>query len=408
MSEAYSPAFSRNDQSAIAKWFWTVDRGLLAAALTLMALGVALSFASSPAAINADQSITDPFHYSWRMMVWASMGMGIMLLTSLLSPRGVRRIAVLALLGAILVMMALPFIGNEVKGAARWINLGPFSLQPSEFAKPGLIVFAAWMFSEAQKGQGVPGVSIAFGFWALTVGLLLIQPDIGQTLLVTTTFMAVFFMAGVPLKWVAVLAAAGMAGLVSLYFAFGHMRDRLSRFLSPESTDTHQIDRASEAIRAGGLVGRGVGEGVMKRHVPDLHTDFIYSVGAEEFGLVLSLTMIGLYAFIVVRGMKRAMKLNDSYEQTAAAGLFMLIGLQALDMSARHVAGTSAGFTGLFGYVIGATMASTGVGFLVQHFGWGVSFAVLTACAVGAIGLLAMIAPEEKRLIESHRIASMK
>ena len=329
MTEGYSPAFSRNDQSPIAKWFWTVDRGLLAAALTLMGLGVALSFASSPAAINADQSISDPFHYSWRMLVWASMGLVLMLTSSLLSPRGVRRIAVLALLGAIVTMMALPFIGDEVKGAARWINLGPFSLQPSEFAKPGLIVFAAWMFAEAQKGQGVPGVSIAFGFWALTVGLLLIQPDIGQTLLVTTTFMAVFFMAGVPLKWVAVLAAAGMAGLVSLYFAFGHMRDRLSRFLSPENTDTHQIDRASEAIRAGGLVGRGVGEGVMKKHVPDLHTDFIYSVGAEEFGLILSLAMIGLYAFIVVRGMKRAMKLNDAYEQTAAAGLFMLIGLQA-------------------------------------------------------------------------------
>ena len=329
MTESYSPAFSRNDQSPIAKWFWTVDRGLLAAALTLMALGVALSFASSPAAINADQSITDPFHYSWRMMVWASMGLVLMLGASLLSPRGVRRIAVLALLGAIVTMMALPFIGDEVKGAARWINLGPFSLQPSEFAKPGLIVFAAWMFAEAQKGQGVPGVCIAFAFRALSVGLLLIQPDIGQTLLVTTTFMAVFFMAGVPLKWVAVIAAAGMAGLVSLYFTFGHMRDRLSRFLSPESTDTHQIDRASEAIRAGGLVGRGVGEGVMKRHVPDLHTDFIYSVGAEEFGLILSLAMIGLYAFIVVRGMKRAMKLNDAYEQTAAAGLFMLIGLQA-------------------------------------------------------------------------------
>ena len=329
MTQSYSPAFSRNDQSPIAKWFWTVDRGLLAAALTLMGLGVALSFGSSPAAILADQSISDPFHYSWRMLVWASMGLTIMLTTSLLSPRGVRRIAVLALLLAILTMMALPFIGDEVKGAARWINLGPFSLQPSEFAKPGLIVFAAWMFAEAQKGQGVPGVSIAFGFWALTVGLLLIQPDIGQTLLVTTTFMAVFFMAGVPLKWVAVIAAAGMAGLVSLYFAFGHMRDRLSRFLSPETTDTHQIDRASEAIRAGGLVGRGVGEGVMKRHVPDLHTDFIYSVGAEEFGLMLSLAMIALYAFIVLRGLKRAMKLNDPYEQTAAAGLFMLIGLQA-------------------------------------------------------------------------------
>ena len=329
MSSSYAPAFSRNDQSALAKWFWTVDRGLLGAALALMALGVALSFASSPAAILADESISDPFHYSWRMMVFSGLGLTLMLGSSLLSPKGVRRIAILALLGAIVVMAALPFIGDTVKGAARWVNLGPFSLQPSEFAKPGLIVFAAWMFAEAQKGQGVPGVTIAFGFYALTVCLLLIQPDIGQTLLITTTFMAVFFMAGVPFKWMAVLASLGMAGLVSLYFVFGHMRDRLSRFFSPETTDTHQIDSASQAIRAGGLIGRGVGEGVMKRRVPDLHTDFIYSVGAEEFGLILSLIMIGLYAFIVLRGMKKAMKLNDPFEQTAAAGLFMLIGLQA-------------------------------------------------------------------------------
>ena len=329
MSASYTPAFSRNDQSPVAQWFWTVDRGLLGAALALMGLGVALSFASSPAAILADESITDPFHYSWRMMVFSGAGLTLMLTSSLLSPRGVRRIAVLALFGAIVVMMALPFIGDTVKGAARWVNFGPFSLQPSEFAKPGLIVFAAWMFAEAQKGQGVPGVTIAFGFYALTVCLLLIQPDIGQTLLITTTFMAVFFMAGVPFKWMAILPSAGMAGLVSLYFVFGHMRDRLSRFFSPETTDTHQIDSAAEAIRAGGLVGRGIGEGVMKRHVPDLHTDFIYSVGAEEFGLVLSLTMISLYAFIVVRGMRRAMKLTDPFEQTAAAGLFMLIGLQA-------------------------------------------------------------------------------
>lgn len=329
MSEAYSPAFSRNDQGPIAKWFWTVDRGLLGAALTLMGLGVALSFASSPAAILADESITDPFHYSWRMMVFATGGLIAMLTTSLLSPRGVRRIALLGLFGAIVVMAALPFIGDTVKGAARWINLGPFSLQPSEFAKPCLIVFAAWMFAESQKGQGVPGVSIAFAAWGLTVALLLIQPDIGQTLLVTTTFMAVFFMAGVPLKWVMAIAAAGAAGLVGIFMSFSHFRDRLSAHGSTDPDATFQIDRASEAIRAGGLVGRGIGEGVMKRKVPDLHTDFIYSVGAEEFGLVLSLLMIGLYAFIVIRGMRKAMRLNDSFEQTAAAGLFMLIGLQA-------------------------------------------------------------------------------
>ncbi len=325
----YSHPFSRNDQSPIAQWFWTVDRGLLGAALALMGLGVMLSFASSPAAILADESITDPFHYSWRMIVWASGGVGLMLTMSLLSPRGVRRIALLGLLGAIVVMALLPFIGDTVKGAARWVNLGPFSLQPSEFAKPSLIVFAAWMFAEGQKGQGVPGVSIAFGFYVVTVALLLIQPDIGQTLLITTTFMAVFFMAGVPLRWVAVLGGMFVAGMTAIYLLFPHVQSRVAKFVSPGVEDTHQIDRASEAIRAGGLVGRGVGEGVMKRSVPDLHTDFIYSVGAEEFGLVLSLVMIGLYAFIVFRGMGRAMKLNDPFEQTAAAGLFMLIGLQA-------------------------------------------------------------------------------
>ena len=329
MSAPYTPAFSRNDQSHVAQWFWTVDRGLLGAALALMGLGVMLSFASSPAAILADESITDPFHYSWRMIVFATAGVSLMLTMSLLSPRGVRRIAVLGLLGSIFVMALLPFIGDTVKGAARWVNLGPFSLQPSEFAKPSLIVFAAWMFAEGQKGQGVPGVSIAFGFYAVTVALLLIQPDIGQTLLITTTFMAVFFMAGVPLKWVAVLGTMFVAGMTAIYMLFPHVQARVAKFVSPGIEDTHQIDRASEAIRAGGLIGRGVGEGVMKRHVPDLHTDFIYSVGAEEFGLVLSLVMIGLYAFIVVRGMRKAMKLNDAFEQVAAAGLFMLIGLQA-------------------------------------------------------------------------------
>ncbi|MBX3477589.1 MAG: cell division protein FtsW [Brevundimonas sp.] len=326
---SWSHPFSRNDQSLVAQWFWTVDRGLLSAALALVGLGVALSFASSPAAILADESIRDPFHYSWRMIVFAAAGVGMMLTASLLSPRGVRRIAVLGLLGAVFVMALLPVIGDTVKGAARWVNLGPFSLQPSEFAKPCLIVFAAWMFAESQKGQGVPGVSIAFAAWGLTVALLLIQPDIGQTLLITTTFMAVFFMAGVPLKWVMGIAAAGAAGLVGIFLSFSHFRDRLAAHGSADADATFQIDRASEAIRAGGLIGRGVGEGVMKRYVPDLHTDFIYSVGAEEFGLVLSLAMIGLYAFIVVRGMRRAMKLVDPFAQTAAAGLFVLIGLQA-------------------------------------------------------------------------------
>ncbi len=329
MSQSYAHPFSRSDRSLLANWFWTVDRPLLISALVLMAIGVSLSFASSPAAINADESISDPFHYAWRMIIFSSAGCSAMLGASLLSIKGVRRLAVLMLGCAIVCMMLLPVIGSEVKGAARWINLGPFSLQPSEFAKPGLIVFAAWMFSESGKGQGVPGVTLAVFTWAFVVLLLLIQPDIGQTLLITTTFAAVFFMAGMPVKWIMGVAALLPVAGAALYFSFGHMRDRLNRFFSPETADTHQIDRASEAIRAGGLVGRGIGEGVMKRHVPDLHTDFIYSVGAEEYGLVLSLIIIGLYAYIVLRGMKKSMKLANPFAQTAAAGLFILIGLQA-------------------------------------------------------------------------------
>src|SRR5690606_30871586 len=160
----------------------------------------------------------------------------------------------------------------------RWIQFGGFTFQPSEYMKPALMILVAWMFAEGQKGQGVPGVSIAIGLFAISVGLLLIQPDVGQTVLITVAFGAAFFMAGVPFKWIMGLGAVAVGGLASTYFLFDHVASRVQKFLSPDKADTHQIDRASEAIANGGLFGRGPGEGVMKRHVPDLHTDFIYSV----------------------------------------------------------------------------------------------------------------------------------
>jgi cell division protein FtsW len=195
--------------------------------------------------------------------------------------------------------------------------------------KPALIILVAWMFAEGQKGQGVPGVSIAFGLYFLSISLLLIQPDVGQTVLITVAFGAAFWMAGVPLSWVMLLGGVAVAGLSSTYFLFPHVASRVDRFLSPESADTHQVDRAAEAIANGGLFGRGPGEGVMKRHVPDLHTDFIYSVAAEEYGLVFSLFLISLFAFLVIRGLYKAMRLNDPFQQVAAAGLFVMVGEQA-------------------------------------------------------------------------------
>ncbi|MFC3069247.1 putative lipid II flippase FtsW [Phenylobacterium soli] len=321
-------AFPRSDRSPIGVWWWTVDRWMLGVIAVLIAIGVTLAFAASPAAA-ARMNVGDPFHFAVRQCVFAAGAVAILISVSMLEVQGVRRAAFFIWLAAIAVMIALPFLGHNAKGATRWLEFGGFSLQPSEFMKPALVILVAWMFAEGQKGAGVPGVSIAFGLYAVSVALLLIQPDVGQTVLITVAFGAAFWMAGVPLSWVMLLGGVAIAGLSSTYFLLPHVHARVEKFISPDSSDTHQVDAAAMAQAAGRLFGRGPGEGIMKRHVPDLHTDFIYSVGAEEFGLVFSLVLIALFAFVVVRGLYRAMKLSDPFEQVAAAGLFVLVGQQA-------------------------------------------------------------------------------
>src|SRR6516165_2590345 len=328
MTPSQAHAFARPDRSPLGMWWWTVDRWMLGVAALLIGIGVALSFASSPAAAMR-MNIGDPFHFAVRQCVFGAGAAVILLSVSMLEVRTVRRAAFFIWLVAIAIMIALPIFGHNAKGATRWLEIGGFTLQPSEFMKPALVILIAWMFSEGQKGEGVPGVSIAFGLYFISIALLLIQPDVGQSVLITVAFGAAFWMAGVPISWVMLLGGVAVAGLSSTYFLFPHVASRVHKFVSPDGADTHQVDRAAEAIRAGGLVGRGPGEGVMKRHVPDLHTDFIYSVGAEEYGLLFSLVLIALFALLVTRGLYRAMKLNDPFEQVAAAGLFVLVGQQA-------------------------------------------------------------------------------
>ena len=322
-------AFPRSDRSALGVWWWTVDRWMLGVIAILIGAGVVLAFAASPAAA-ARMNVGDPFHFAVRQCVFAAGAAIILVSTSMLDVKGVRRAAFFVWVAAIAVMVALPFLGHNAKGATRWLEFGGFSLQPSEFMKPALMILVAWMFSEGQKGAGVPGVSIAFGLYVVSIGLLLIQPDVGQTVLITIAFGAAFWMAGVPLSWVMLLGGMAVAGLSSTYFLLPHVHARVDKFISPDTADTHQVDAAAMAQAAGGLFGRGPGEGIMKRHVPDLHTDFIYSVGAEEYGLVFSLILITLFAFVVIRGLYRSLKLSDPFEQVAAAGLFVLVGQQTI------------------------------------------------------------------------------
>ncbi|HEX8233781.1 MAG TPA: putative lipid II flippase FtsW [Caulobacteraceae bacterium] len=329
-TKSQAHAFARSDRTKVGQWWWTVDHVLLGATCCLILIGVFLSFGASPAAA-ARKGLGDPFYYAIRQCVFAGLGVSIMVSTSMLSPKGVRRVAFFIFIGAIALMMALPFIGHASKGATRWIALGGMTLQPSEFMKPALIVLCGWMFAEGQKKEGVPGTPIAFALYALSVALLLIQPDVGQTILITVAFGAAFFMAGVPLRWIFGLAGLAVAGGISLYFIFDHVASRVQRFLAADDgSGGHQVDKALDAIAAGGLFGRGPGEGQLKRHVPEMQTDFVYSVGAEEYGLVFSLLLIGLFALLVVRGMMKAMKLSDTFEQISAAALFVLVGQQAI------------------------------------------------------------------------------
>ena len=316
-------AFARSDRSPIGVWWWTVDRWMLGVVALLIA------FAASPAAAMR-MNIGDPFHFAVRQCVFGAGAAVILLTVSMLEVQTIRRAAFFIWLAAIVVMIALPLFGHNAKGATRWLEVGGFTLQPSEFMKPALIILVSWMFAEGQKGEGVPGVSIAFLLYFIAVALLLIQPDVGQTVLITIAFGAAFWMAGVPLSWVMLLGGAAIAGLSSTYFLLPHVHARVEKFISPDTADTHQVDSAKIAQAAGGLFGRGPGEGVMKRHVPDLHTDFIYSVGAEEFGLIFSLALIAIFAFVVTRGLYRSMKLSDPFEQVAAAGLFVLVGQQTI------------------------------------------------------------------------------
>jgi cell division protein FtsW len=322
-------AFSRADPSSIGRWWWTVDHWLLGATLALIALGVLLSFGTSPAAAERLE-IPFPFHFAVRQSIYAVGGVVLLLVVSMASPREIRRAGFFIYIAAVVMMAGLIFLGHSAKGATRWVEIAGFTLQPSEFMKPALIVLVGWMFAEGQKGEGVPGVSIAFGIYLLSVGLLLVEPDVGQTVLITIAFGAAFWIAGVPMSWVMALGGVAVTGLASTYFLFQHVATRVHGFFAHDKTgDLQQVQRAGRAIAAGGLFGRGPGEGIMKRDVPDMHTDFAYSASAEEYGLWFSLILIALFMFLTLRGLFKAMRLANPFEQIAAAGLFVLVGMQA-------------------------------------------------------------------------------
>jgi cell division protein FtsW len=317
---------SRLDKSPVATWWWTVDRWFLAAFLSLMGLGIVLSFAASPAV--ALRIGLDPFHFATRQIVFTIPALGVMLAVSFLESRQIRRMA-LILLGVMLVLMvAVLYVGVEVKGARRWVSLAGLSIQPSEFLKPAFVIVCAWLFAEHKRQPDIPGNLFAMILLTVVISLLVAQPDFGQTMLVLGTWGVMFFMAGLSWVWIIMLGAAGVAGVFAAYTVFPHVAGRIDRFMTGEG-DTFQVDMGREAIINGGWFGVGPGEGTFKRVIPDSHADFVFSVAGEEFGIVLCFIIMGIFAFIVLRGLNTALKEHDDFTRYAVGGLVTVFGLQS-------------------------------------------------------------------------------
>ena len=318
---------SRSRTGIVASWWWTVDRTLLALLVVLMLAGMVFSLTASPS--MAARLGYAELHFVWRHGFFLALGFAAMIVVSMLPMRRARQLALLALLGSFALMLVTLWIGESTKGAARWIPIGPFKIQPSEFLKPGLVVVCAWAFAEHLRRRDVPGVPVAFALFGVSIGLLMLQPDLGQSILVSIVWGAMLFMTGISLWLVGIAAGVGLVALAAAYVAFPHVSSRIDRFVFGEG-DTFQVDRAHDAITRGGWLGQGPGEGVVKHKLPDSHTDFIFSAMTEEFGILVALALLALFAAITVRAVVLALRESDAFLRFAVTGLTLVFACQAI------------------------------------------------------------------------------
>ncbi len=320
--------FARTDRSAVAQWWWTVDRWTLAALAGLIAFGSLLVMTSSPSvAIHVH---TDRLHFIVRYFAILPVAIAAMLAMSLQSPRTVRRVAVAGLAISLTMLVATPFVGVEILGARRWIEVAGFSLQPSEFVKPCFAVVCAWLFAQSREQPDFPGQWIAVGLFAVILILLIRQPDLGMSVVVAAVWFTQLFLAGLRIAQAAMVLGLGAGGLAAAYFTLPHVTSRVDRFFDPASGDSYQVDRAMDAFMHGGLWGVGPGEGTVKQSLPDAHADFVFAVAGEELGLFVCLIIVALFAFIVLRGFTRLLQDNNLWVVLAATGLLVQFGLQAV------------------------------------------------------------------------------
>lgn len=358
-------SFTRRDTSVLGRWWWTVDRWTLSVLIIIMTLGVVLSFAASPPV--ADRLGLGGFFFVKRHILMIVPAFLVLLTVSLMSPRYIRRICTLFyLVGLGLLMMTL-MTGSEVKGARRWINIGTFTLQASEFVKPVFAILSAWMLSEKMRNPQFPGVSLSFFFLFLYMFLLILQPDFGMTVVAAVTWCGQLFIAGIPLFWIGIVGVCAVAGSLGAYLFFPHVARRIDQFMDPSSGDPrhdlYQVTQSLDAFKNGGIFGRGPGEGIVKKHIPDAHADFVFAVAGEEFGVLICVLIVGLFAFVIIRSFLRVINDQSLFVILATSGILFQFGVQALInmASTLHIIPTK-GMTLPFISYGGSSMIALGMG----------------------------------------------
>ncbi len=319
--------FSRQSHNAIVKWLWTVDKVTLFVSMALLIIGVILDVTASPA-VSRKLNLDD-FALVRKQVKFVVLSVGVMLGLSLFSLKTIRRISIIGFVVLFMLLIMTLFFGFETKGARRWLHILGFSLQSSELMKPIFIVLTAWLLDCGKKYDYFPGMWISIGAYLLILGVLLCQPDIGMSALITSVFGLQLFLAGLPWMVVGVGIAGGIMSLFVLYFTYPHFRARVDQFLYGSDETSYQINRAMEAFQNGNLVGKGPGEGTVKLTIPDAHTDFVFAVAGEEYGVWLCLVIIILFSIIVIRSLKLAIKESNLFVMYAEVGLAASLGLQA-------------------------------------------------------------------------------
>lgn len=319
--------FSRERKTPIAEWWWTIDKGLLAGLVLLLMVGMVLSFAASPPV--AERLGLGPWHFIIRHALFIIPTLIVLIATSLLSQRAARISAVIVLLVSIILLWLTLRFGVEVKGASRWISAFGQTIQPSEFVKPAFAVIGAWLFAESMKQTGMPARTLATLIMLVIVGGLLLQPDIGQTALVMATWAALLFLSGISWFVVFGLIVAGIGMLFGAYSFFPYVAKRIDTFINPEDGNTYQVDKALNSLLEGGWFGRGPGESIAKKLIPDAHADYVFSAAAGEFGILFCLCLVALIAFIVIRGLIGAQRQSSLFSRLAASTLAIQFGMQS-------------------------------------------------------------------------------